>query len=474
MKNTKLLILLLVAIAGALLRLYSLSGESLWNDELASRYRSSFATLTEVITSGVAPDIHPPGYQILMFYMQKFTGDSEFSLRLPSALAGILTIPLLFLLGKKLLDGATGLLAAALLAFSPVHISVSQEARPYSLLIFLTAVSVYLLYGICFRLKMGKSLTRVSSMLYISVVILLEYLHYSGLLIVAMELSILFLYSLLHKESRWKVLAICIAPVVAFLPWVPWGSAQTGTDSYIFSPSFRTVALVFFEYMSWSKFLLVLFSLLAATALISLSKGRNPGNYPASGINTILVWIFLPMIAFFIVSVIFIPVFTVRSMLFSLPAAILLLAASIRTVFPAGSLRVITSVGTCCCLLFSLLFHGYYSDPHREQFREAATYLADHPAFKTEALIAASVWNVDYFNYYFEKLSTDIEVNLRAVDLSDYPDLTKAMDSEEVDELWFLWGHLEPKQELIDSIASRYENTDYTSFLNAGVWHFYN
>ncbi len=467
--------MLLLILAGAILRLYNLAGESLWNDELASRYRSSFPTIEEVVTRGVAPDIHPPGYQILMYYVQRLTGDSAFSLRLPSALAGILTIPLLFLLGKKLLDPAGGLLAASLLAFSPVHVALSQEARPYSILIFLSALSVFLLYELCLRVNRGKPLKRITAGLYISTIILLEYLHYAGLLMAVLQLSFLVSFSLWRRKSRIEVTAISFVSILAFLPWGPWAAAQAGTGSYIFSPSLKTVLLVFFEYMSNSKLLFVIFVSFVAASSRSLLKSRDKANYSTSGIYTILMWLFLPITLFFVVSVLFVPVFTSRSLMVSLPAAFLLLAASIRILFPAGPLRLYSSVGICCYLLFSLLFiHRHYSEPHREQFREAATYVADHIEDDSRTLIAASAWNIDYFNYYFEKLPGDIEVDLRAVNLSDYPELARTISLRSSNEVWLLWGHLEPERELIESISRLYDKTDYTSLLHAGVWHFHN
>ncbi|MCK5035138.1 MAG: hypothetical protein KAS73_04525, partial [Candidatus Sabulitectum sp.] len=102
MFQQRYLFLFLIVVLGSILRFHSIGRESLWNDELASCYRSSFATVGDVISEGVAPDIHPPGYQLLMFFVQRTTGNSPAALRFPSAVAGILTIPLIFLLGRRL------------------------------------------------------------------------------------------------------------------------------------------------------------------------------------------------------------------------------------------------------------------------------------------------------------------------------------------------------------------------------------
>ncbi len=63
-------------------------------------------------------------------------GDSEVALRLPSAVAGICTIPLLGLLTEEITKSrTTAAIAALLLAVNPLHLWYSQEARPYAVLL---------------------------------------------------------------------------------------------------------------------------------------------------------------------------------------------------------------------------------------------------------------------------------------------------------------------------------------------------
>ena len=68
-------------------------------------------------------------------------GESEFVLRSLSALAGVLAVGLVYVLGKRLFDTKVGLIGAALLATNSFHIQYSQEARAYSLMVLLTALS---------------------------------------------------------------------------------------------------------------------------------------------------------------------------------------------------------------------------------------------------------------------------------------------------------------------------------------------
>lgn len=70
---------------------------------------------------------------------------SEFLMRLPAALTGIATIPLMLRLGIELDDPRSGRWAALLLAVNPFHLWYCQEARGYSFLIFFALAATILL-----------------------------------------------------------------------------------------------------------------------------------------------------------------------------------------------------------------------------------------------------------------------------------------------------------------------------------------
>jgi len=67
-------------------------------------------------------------------------------LRLLPAVFGIVAVPLMFLLGKRLFGARAGLLAATLVAFSPWHIYWSQYGRYYTLVFLLSATFPILLF----------------------------------------------------------------------------------------------------------------------------------------------------------------------------------------------------------------------------------------------------------------------------------------------------------------------------------------
>jgi 4-amino-4-deoxy-L-arabinose transferase-like glycosyltransferase len=67
-------------------------------------------------------------YPYLQYWTEKITGPGLLALRLPSAILGTLTIPVLYLLAVSLFDRKTALLAAFALAVFPPHIHTSRSA----------------------------------------------------------------------------------------------------------------------------------------------------------------------------------------------------------------------------------------------------------------------------------------------------------------------------------------------------------
>jgi mannosyltransferase len=131
----------LLLVASALI-LPGLGEKDLWIDEADSVY---FALHTWPALLLRLCDPHPPGYYALLKLAIGMFGASEFAVRLPSALASILTVAALVRLTIVLraaqprwVHVAFPLrLPAALLALAPLHVWYAQEARMYALVTLL-------------------------------------------------------------------------------------------------------------------------------------------------------------------------------------------------------------------------------------------------------------------------------------------------------------------------------------------------
>jgi hypothetical protein len=128
---------LALASVSLVLRLHTLGTHSFWFDEVLTAIGAQ--SLAWVLYT---PEIfgHPP-LQYVTAWAMGATGAGEGWVRAPFALAGTGSVVLLAALGRHLLGGSTGLVAAALLALSPFHVELSQLARPYAFLFALSIAS---------------------------------------------------------------------------------------------------------------------------------------------------------------------------------------------------------------------------------------------------------------------------------------------------------------------------------------------
>ena len=142
--NLKLALLFAVTVTGAILRLFQIGSKCLWLDEAFSIWMG-WQPVGEMLSWLVRIDQHPPLYYTLLHFWIKF-GDNAATVRALSALLGTLTIPVIYLLGRRLTgDDKVGLLAALLLAVSPFHVRFAQETRMYTLLALNVSLALYAL-----------------------------------------------------------------------------------------------------------------------------------------------------------------------------------------------------------------------------------------------------------------------------------------------------------------------------------------
>ena len=108
------------------------------------------------------PDGYPPLFGMLVHSMLLGGFDTDWWLRLPSAIAGGLAIPVVYFVGRQVASHTIAAIAAVLLAIHPMAIWYSQEVGAYSLVMLCALVSTLcflellrdggLRYGFCYAL----------------------------------------------------------------------------------------------------------------------------------------------------------------------------------------------------------------------------------------------------------------------------------------------------------------------------------
>lgn len=128
-----------ITAGGLALRLYQLGLQSYWFDEAQTLFVARFP-FDEIVRRAY----RPPLYHFLLHIWAKLVPNSEFWLRLPSALFGAAVPPLAYAVAARLYDRRTGLIACALAAISPVLVWYAQELRMYSLMALEFLLILYL------------------------------------------------------------------------------------------------------------------------------------------------------------------------------------------------------------------------------------------------------------------------------------------------------------------------------------------
>ena len=121
-------LLLLITLLGFLIRIWDLGSPSFWYDEVLTLNRSE-----SLFEDSKGLLLRPPCYYFLAWLSIQFFGASETTVRLPSALFGMLCIPLVYIFAARVQRNNNvanqPILAAALLTIFPLHIAVSREAK---------------------------------------------------------------------------------------------------------------------------------------------------------------------------------------------------------------------------------------------------------------------------------------------------------------------------------------------------------
>jgi uncharacterized membrane protein len=359
--NTSLFLLLLT-LAAAGLRLLHLGSKSLWLDEGATvaLARASWQRFAWIWWHGEA------NLQTVYFLMMRgwvHGGLSEVWLRLPSALFGIASVPMLYIVGRRLLPAGAALAAAALLAFSPTHVYYSQEARSYALTILLVLLCSY------FFVRAVEGGRRQDWVLWTICGVVAFYSHYfAALVLVAQAGSLLFRAT---SRATWKRVIFCGLVILATaLPGLTYVfRASTENLHFIWMPRATPNEIWrLAKFFGGSGVKVFFASVLWVAGLGAIARARRGNAEEFWRGMLIALWALLPAVIAALVSVIH-PIFMARYFIFSLPAMGLLAAAG-TTVLRKMYVGVVLVIALCAMSVPAILKD--YSKP-REDWRAASS-----------------------------------------------------------------------------------------------------
>lgn len=207
-----LYIILLVAIC---LRVYNYSSIPFTHDEFSALFRLNATGFSELIQNGVMVDAHPAGIQVFMYYWSQLFGAEEWVMKLPFTVFGLLSVFLIFLIGKKWYNETVGLISAAFMASIQFAVMYSQIARPYISGLFFTLLMVY--YWSNLVKEPDKKFIKNAVLFVVSATLCVYNHHFSLLFAAIVGLSGLFF---IPKKYLLKYIGLGLAIFILYIPHI--------------------------------------------------------------------------------------------------------------------------------------------------------------------------------------------------------------------------------------------------------------
>ena len=435
-RRSDIVLLLFLTVAAAALRLLYLSARSLTLDEGYSIFLAWTGPVdfkTYVWRSELNMVLY---YSLLRLWIR--LGSSEFVVRSLSVLFAAATLPVIYFLGRRLFGRSTALIASLLLAIHPFHLILAQQARSYSLLIFLVSTSSL------FFLRLVEDPSGINCSAYAVLSAAAVYSHFfAALIILAQWLSLLFLTG---RRLPWRGLLMSIVLLIALLVPVAMFLLHSGA---------RNVGWV--DRLSWQQMLDVLYSLTLSKArcltyLALWTAGlwrvfRPVRDGEAWPYRFTVMWLLVPP-AITLVASFARPVLVPRYLAVCLPAAVLFAASGLSRL--ARWSRPAAGVVLLLILFYSLSAIRFYDrHPEFEQdWRGASDYVLSRMQAGDEVLVDGYTRFV--VDYYFAR--SRVKVPLQAIAESASPPLAKPAPAD----VWFI-GAVEPASGFSDPAASSTE-----------------
>jgi mannosyltransferase len=338
----------------ALLSAYQLGARGLWRDEIASVVFASSPISALIRTVATTGEASQAVYYLVLHVWLKADTDEAW-IRLLSLLFGVATILPIYAIGRRIGGQIAGTLASFVFAGSRFVVRYDQEARGYSMAMFVAAILTWLLLRALDRPTAGRWAA------YGLLAAVGFYVHFFFVFVVGSH--VLFVAATRSWPRRRALAAAGIPVVIAALPlpvivllqssgridWIPPLTAD-GVVSVLASVAGGP-------------------ALLAAMIGLSVLAVRIYGR--ARTVWLVMTWLVVPPAAVVLISL-FRPLLVDRYLAVSVPAMAILAGAALAGIRPRGAM--VASVAGVALLLLIALPQVYARSS--EDWRSAAQWIA--------------------------------------------------------------------------------------------------
>ncbi|AQL42033.1 hypothetical protein BV210_04570 [Halorientalis sp. IM1011] len=471
-----------IVVLGAALRLYGLGVESIWVDEaITLRFVANHGPL-ELLWVIPSEQPHLPPYYVFLDLWVAAFGTGATAVRFPSAVFGILSLPLLYLLGRELFDRKTGLVATLVFAIAPFQLYYAQETRMYSLWTLLTLLSflafLWLRRRPSRRLAAGYAVATLAT----------AAVHPFGLFVVVTQGVVLVVDRLLAGDglvgsgltTLERTHAACwalLAPVL-LIGLLKLDSAVAGFN-FISPPGPERVAGTVIEYFTTAGGT----AELAVGLLVAVGVALALRSWPLGRERRLLVvWALVPVLGLVAVSYLVTPLFWDRYTITAAPAWVLLAAYGFTSLdrdrLGLGLERRHVGYALAGLLVLAILpaTVGYHTTDGKEQWDEAVPDL-EAEAEQDDLVLVIDRAGLSAFEYYRTRSDVTvrpIHAGWRSNGSYVTPNATLRNVTADHDRVWLVLTHLwflpGERQRMLDVVGDRREVVRHRGYNSIEVY----
>lgn len=420
-KKLAIIILAIIILAGGILRFHELFTQSIWLDESAQLFIANQPSLDQFIR-WMHVDQQPPLSHLFWYFWVRIFQTPEHA-RILSAIIGILTIPLFFLLAKELFSVQGALFSTLLLSLSAKHIWASQEARPYVFFIFFVCLSYY-----TFVLWLKKP-ERKRLFWYVAATAPALYTHYFAIFFI-MPQTIFTVINFRKKVPLIKeLIGAQIITGLLFVPWLPYFARtftkiQTG-NFWLGTPAPEQLQTILISWVGGTLGIL----LIAYLTLKYLREGDNKK-------YLVLLWLILATSIPFLLSF-YKPFFHERYITPALLPIYLLAGGGFSKLTKITKLLFVAAV----ILLSVTPIQTHYAKT-KDQWRDAAAYVMEqfHPGEKI-------IYYRNYASYPFKTYFTGQAEHIPIISVEETAKIAPEIAANQTT-VWIVYSHADDQQTL--------------------------
>jgi 4-amino-4-deoxy-L-arabinose transferase-like glycosyltransferase len=284
----ELFLIFTLILFSSVLRFPQLGFSQFYGDETKTLYLDKTVTAGDFLLS----QRKGPMQFIVTWFMEKVTGTySEFWMRLPFAVAGVLSVLVLYLLTRKIFGKRAAVISSLLYSVSGFSVAFSRTAQYQSFLILMGLLSIYFFI---------KSFTDKKYLLLSSFAFAISFLfHYDSIFYLVPLMILFYLYASKDRSYLKTLLIYFVIPalVICALFYIPYF-----VNGYFYSETFGYLTRrlsgkdylpnnSFYTFLVYNPSLLALFPFLLSVLYFIFGKGKF---YRL----LFLVWFLVPFVVF--------------------------------------------------------------------------------------------------------------------------------------------------------------------------------